>query len=166
MDALRLAYLDAMGIEVWRLRDRTEPPVREGAGAPRRLAAGPGGGDILCICGSEEEQSGKLARDIGRAMRCPPMWAWPAPESAHGGGTQTLPGLIAERMLTRVLIFGAALEPLLFEGRAPEVIAAARVHVVPGLERLAGDPGAKRTLWRLMCDEGIADPGPTGKERK
>lgn len=160
MDARRLAYLDAMGIDVW--RPRREPLAAAPIDAMPGFVLGDGDGDILCIAGSAAEAGLKLASDISRAMRNPPVWAWPVRDAEGEGEGMKLVSAIAERLFTRVLVFGQDLAGAVLGESAPEVISGARVHVVPGLERLAGDQDAKRILWAVMCEHGIAAPRNSG----
>lgn len=158
MDARRLAYLEAMGIDVW--QPRREPLPAAPAVASPRIVLGAGDGDILCIAHGAQESGSKLAADISRAMRSPPVWAWPSDGTEPGppeeDGSMTVHGVAAERLLTRVLVFGEELAEALFGAAVPEVVAGARVHVAPALERLGHDREAKRILWRMMCEHGIA----------
>jgi len=156
MDARRLAYLDAMGIDVW--QPRREPLPAAAADTAPHIALSGGDGDILCIAHSAEESGLKLAADIARAMRSPPVWAWPSAGHAGEAKVMTVQGAVAQELLTRVLVFGEDLAEALFGGEAPEVIAGARVHVVPDLERLGRDREAKRILWGVMREYGIAAP--------
>jgi hypothetical protein len=77
----------------------------------------------------------------------------------------TLEQIVSERLLTRVLVFGTELAEALFGHESPAVVAAARVHLVPGLNRLGTDRDAKRILWKAMLEQGIAAPQTTGKQR-
>lgn len=163
MDARRLAYLDAMGIDVWRPRRKPLPAAPADSAPP--IAVAGGGGDILCVARTAAESDLKLAADISHAMRSPPVWAWPTDRPAGDGEAMTVQGAVAERLLTRILVFGDDLAQLLFVGGAPEVIAGARVHVVPDLERLGHDREAKRILWSVMCEHGIAAPRSAGSEK-
>lgn len=156
MDSRNLEYLDAMGIDVW--QPRGERSSDSGANDQQRIALGEGGGDILCIVETPAQAELKLAEDIGGAMRCSPIWAWPANDSEVKGELRTVMDVVAEKLLTRVLVFGDKLAAEVLGARVPSVLSAARVHIVPGLERLATDKNAKRILWRLMLDHGIAAP--------
>lgn len=162
MDARKLAYLDAMGIDVW-LPPRGPVSPQDVADTAPLITVEDGDGSILCIAGTREEAKLKLAADISRAMTSPPVWAWPVPESGAPGGSITIDGAVADRLFTRVLVFGSALAEELFESGAPGIIGAARVHVVPGLQSLGGDRQAKRTLWQMMCEQGIAADRRAGK---
>ena len=152
MDARRLAYLDAMGIDVW------VPRSEKGAvatGAQARIQLGEGRGDLLCIAPDPRQAGLKLAADISRAMRSPPVWAWPSSGDDVAGDTD-IESAVAEGLFTRILVFGREAAELLFGPDCPEVVSTARVHIVPGLDRLGSDREAKRALWSLMLEEGIA----------
>lgn len=154
MEARSLAYLDAMGIDVWQPR-RAAPDDESGPCEPQILI-GAGDGDILCIVESESETKLKLASDIGAAMRSAPVWSWPSHDPGLAADTMTIANAVSEKMLTRILIFGENLASVIFSSEVPAVVSAARVHVVPGLNDLAQDSGAKRILWALMNENGIA----------
>lgn len=154
MDSLSLAYLDAMGIEVWQPR-RASADEDTGSGTSE-IVIGAGDGDILCIVESGSEASLRLAADIGGAMRCSPVWAWPSASAGQSGESLSVQAAVTEKMLTRILVFGGVLAARIFGPEIPTVISAARVHVVPGLAALKEDRSAKRILWGLMNENGIA----------
>ncbi len=154
MDELRLAYLEAMDIDVW--MPRGERIAAAIAGSEPRLVVSPGNGELLCIALSAEEARLKLATDISGAMRSAPVWAWPAEGAIDTPDTVSLREAVAERLATEVLIFGEVAAARLFGSVVPAVLGAARMHVVPSLARLGKDREAKRILWKLMCDQGIA----------
>lgn len=159
MDARRLAYLDALGIDVWVPRE-----VRESAevGGPA-LVLGAGDGDVLCVVASDEEGGLDLVRDIGRAMRSTPVWAWPAGAPGFGAEAVSLEEAVADRLFTRMLVFGEGVASALFGSRRPDYLGTARVHFVPGVARLGSDREAKRVLWALMQEHGIAARRAAGK---
>ena len=161
MDARRLAYLDAMGIEVWQPR-RAQAQAGDGAPAEAAIVLGEGDGSILCIADSAGLAGLKLAADISRAMRSPPVWAWPVDQDDADSESTTVETAIAERLFTRILVFGEGLAERLFPSGTPEIVGAARVHLVPGLARLGEDRQAKRILWQMMCEQGIAAGNATG----
>lgn len=154
MDSRSLAYLDAMGIEVWQPRG-TSAEENTDSGA-LEIVIGAGDGDILCIVESGSEARLRLAADIGGAMRCSPVWAWPSESSEQSGELLTVQAAVSEKMLTRILVFGEDLAARIFGPEIPTVLSAARVHVVPGLVALKEDRNAKRVLWGLMNENGIA----------
>ncbi len=154
MDPLNLEYLDAMGIDVYRVRD----PRESEAPSDPLLETGDGDGDILCIVETKDQARLKLAAGIGAAMRCAPVWSWPLDGVADSGQAQTVRNTIAEKLITRVLVFGESLAGQVFGEDVPAVISAARIHVAPGLSQVAEDQQAKRLLWKTMLDHGIAAP--------
>lgn len=161
MDSRRLAYLDAMGIDVWQPRGANAPAGPDPNGPS--IVLGPGDGDILCIVHSESESGLKLAAGIGAAMRCQPIWCWPNGETGQVAEPLTLEGAVSEKMLTRILVFGEELAEQLLGADRPEVISAARVHVVPDMDSISKDQEAKRMLWRLMNEHGLAASRSGGK---
>lgn len=155
MDARRLAYLDAMDIDVWVPRGEKSPDAGEDHAGPR-LVLGEGEGDILCLVGTGEEAAVKLAADISRAMRCAPTWGWPVGSPGFGAETVSLENAVSDRLITRVLVFGEGVASAIFGASRPDTVGTARVHLVPGIERLGSDRAAKRKLWELMLEQGIA----------
>jgi hypothetical protein len=107
----------------------------------------------------------KLAADISKAMRHPPLWGWPVNGGNDGEQLVTIENAVAEKLLTRVLVFGEDLADVVFGRDIPDFIGTARLHVVPGLDRLARDQEAKRTLWKLMLEQGIAASGASKTRR-
>lgn len=172
MDARRMAYLDAMGIDVWVPRgvpaqQAVSEPVVGGEQAPASATAGvclgPGQGEILCIAASAKQAHMKLATNISGAMRSAPVWAWPTQSIEESGGYATVAEAVGDRLITRVLVFGAELAASLLGEQAPETIGTAKLHVVPAMEALESDVEAKRALWALMRETSIAAPRPGGK---
>ena len=80
------AYLEAMDISVWRLRNAAVAeavlPETPEAIKAQGLKLGPGGGGILLVCGVDSDSASRLASDIGRAMGSNPVWAWPFTDAA------------------------------------------------------------------------------------
>ncbi|HKJ18027.1 MAG TPA: hypothetical protein VJ984_11800 [Xanthomonadales bacterium] len=156
MDSNSLEYLEAMGIDVYQLR--TQGSEDAAAEIHQLIALGEGDGDILCIVESRDQSQLGLAAGIAGAMRSSPVWAWPVSDETDSACGQSLSDTVAEKLTTRVLIFGEVLANQILGTGAPTVISAARVHVVPGLEQVGQDQKAKRALWKLMLDNGIAAP--------
>lgn len=138
-EAVRREYLEALGIEVWQSRP---PPV-----AQDRLVIGPGRGSTLLVCASPTESAGKLAGDVVRALAAEPVWAWPDP--AGDTASETLEEAIANRLFTRVIVFGEGPGALLYGGDVPAVLGSASINQVPGLEDLAISGSNKRAFWDL-----------------
>lgn len=171
MDARRMAYLDAMGIDVWVPRGASAQqavPGPEVGVAPAPVSAtagvclGPGQGEILCIAASAKQAHMKLATNISGAMRSAPVWAWPTQSIEESGGYATVAEAVGDRLITRVLVFGAELAESLLGEQAPDTIGTAKLHVVPAMEALESDVEAKRALWALMRETSIAAPRPGG----
>lgn len=158
IDQTQLAYLDAMGIEVW--VPRVDEPGKAAAehGMPIQVfAPGPGmDSDILCVVENQSQAALRLAVDIGRAMRSEPIWTWPDYGEADGAKPMPLDDVLHDRMTTQALVFGSALAAQLLGEPPPDCIGAAKIHIVPSLDELAGDRDAKRILWALMREQGIA----------
>lgn len=157
MDSNHVAYLDAMGIEVWVPRVG-KPPGESDVGGSIYVPADSPDGDILCVVETGEQARLPLAVDIGRAMRCMPVWSWPADAHASDVACMSLDEVVRDRLATQILVFGATLCAHLFGETPPDYIGAARVHVVPSLQDLGSDRGAKRILWNLMREQGINKP--------
>ena len=60
LNSRQQAYLDAMDIGVWSLRE-PEVPVKDSAQQSVRLKLGPGGGGVLLICAADNESASRLA---------------------------------------------------------------------------------------------------------
>ncbi|MEJ2384709.1 MAG: hypothetical protein P8Y54_09965 [Xanthomonadales bacterium] len=140
-EARRRAYLEAMGFDIW----VAKPP---GPG-PVRLVVGPGAGGDLLICAAPDASSGKLAADIARALGDDPVWAWPDPEGDLA--CPTVDEAVADRLFTRLLVFGEELARDLFGPESPEVLGSAAVRVAPAMDELAVRGNAKQAFWRLIC---------------
>jgi DNA polymerase III psi subunit len=138
----RRAYLEAMGLDIWL---RKPPPAERD-----RLVVGPGAGSALLVCARPEASSGKLAADIARAIGSEPVWAWP--EAEGDASNPTLEEAVGERLVTRLLIFGADLARALCGPKVPDVLLSAAVHVAPDLDELAARGSARRALWRAIAN--------------
>lgn len=162
MDARRLAYLDAMDIDVWVPRGETSPDAGQDESGPR-LVLGEGEGDILCLVGTGEEAALQLAADIGRAMRRAPTWGWPAGNPGYGAEVVNLENAVSDRQITCILVFGEGVASAVFGASRPDTVGTARIYLVPAIERLGSDRAAKRELWELMLEQGIAAGRAGGK---
>ena len=139
------AYLEAMGIPVWVRRGLAQ------AAGPTPVAAlqlGPGKGPLLLLCAGVHESSSLLAADIARALRCEPVWGWPAPVGEGRG----VASAVGDGLFTQVLTFGSETETALFGGPAPESLGSARVLRAASLPALAADPDERRGLWRMLVE--------------
>ena len=152
------AYLDAMGIPVWVARGGA--PEKSLEDAPRgRIQLGPGDGQLMLLCGSISEPAGKLATDVARALGTRPVWAWPAADEGL-----ELAEAVEEAMFTHVLVFGPETELGLFGGPAPELVGSAAVLRLPSLVELSSSPGARKTLWRTLTANRLAQRESAGRQ--
>ncbi len=131
--------------------ERPNPAPTKPQPEPQGVVLGPGQGDCLYVCGSNDDTAGPLASDLARVPGESPVWALVA---ADGEGDR-LEAAIAERLFTQVVVFGAAQAQLVFGGDAPDQCGPARVTVVPDLDRLARDARARRQCWALLKGAGI-----------
>lgn len=143
------AYLEAMGIPVWVRRGQAQ------AAGPAQVAGlqlGPGKGPLLLLCAAVSESSSQLAADIARALRCEPVWGWPAPDGEGDG----VAAAVGDGLFTHLLVFGNETESALFGGPAPETLASARVLRAASLPVLAAEPDERRGLWRALVENRLA----------
>ena len=140
IEARRRAYLEAIGLDVWLIR-----PTAEERGC---LAVNAGRGSTLLICPSSADCLTDVAADVARALGGDPVWAWLDPLPEDGG--ERLESLIAQRLITRVLLLGPAAERSLFQGDAPEIVGSATVSVAPSLDDLASSASARKAFWDLL----------------
>lgn len=144
------AYLDAMDIGVWRLRESAlpqAPPAVNDLG----LKLGPGGGGILLICSVDSDSASRLASDISRAMGSNPVWAWPHADAS----AVLLPGAIEDNLFTTVAIFGAGLAGTFFDGDLPASLNSANIVLLPAMQDLENSAEARKALWSTLCRSGM-----------
>lgn len=141
------AYLDAMGIPVWVLRNTTSTRATVQA-----VHIGPGSGQVLLLCAARDESSGKLASDISRCLRAEPVWGWPVEDDSASPMAEA----VAERLFTHILVFGSNAEAAAFGGPAPEVVGSAAVIRTPALPDLRQSMAERRKLWALLCQHRLA----------
>lgn len=165
IDAVRQQYLEAMGITAW-VRRGQRPPGSDatpaeavttavGAAVDSSVRVGPGEGPGLCVCAGADEASDPLASDIARAMGAPPAWAWPD----TGPDAGTLEDVAGERLFTGLVVFGAGLARMLFDGDPPVSCGPARVVVVPSLGEMETSGDARRACWRALREAGLVASG-------
>lgn len=150
-----LAYLDAMDISVWCLREtaavaspassQAAPDVSPG------LKLGPGGGGVLLLCATDDQTSGRLASDISRALGSVPVWAWPDPES----NAVKLADAVDENLFTTVAIFGEELAEKFFGNEQPHSISGAKLVILPAMDNIQCRAEARRGLWATLCRAGM-----------
>lgn len=139
-EARRLAYLDALGLDVWVLRPPEVPH--------NRLVVQPGEGSTLLICDLPDATATRIAADISRALGGQVVWAWPDPLGSEE--SPLLEDAVGQRLFTRVVLFGEELERKLFAGEAPLTVGSAGITVTHGLDELAVRGTAKRELWNRL----------------
>ena len=140
IEAQRRAYLEALGLDVW----VTRPPAREGGS----LAVSGGRGSTLLVCAASADCLTDIAADVARALGGDPVWAWLDPRPEEGG--ERLEHVITQRLITRVLLLGAATERSLFQGSAPAIVGTATVSVAPALDDLAASASVRKSFWQLL----------------
>lgn len=144
------AYLDAMGIPVWALREAPAigtPPVDN----KRSLKLGPGSGGILLICATDTDSASKLANDISRALGKVPVWSWPDDgEDAVEPATA-----VDENLFTTVAIFGTELAEQFFGSELPLNLNSASLVLLPSMRDLETGAEARQSLWADLCRSGM-----------
>lgn len=172
--ARQRAYLDAMGIEVWSLRQtppsletttahtREDEATNDGAiddrtikdgiidGGPT-LKLGSGSGGILLVCAADVDSASRLANDISRAMTSVPVWAWPAEEST----AVSLTAAVDDKLFTTVAIFGTDLAGQFVEGGLPTNMNSANLVILPSMQELQTQADARKSLWTTICRSGM-----------
>lgn len=156
LDSRQQAYLDAMDIGVWHLR---ESVVADSSVAEKttQLKLGPGRGGILLICDKDTASAGRLANDIDRALGGAPVWAWPWPSSEPGGVELTL--AVKENLFTMVAFFGKELAAQFFNGEPPAHLSSAKLVLLPSMQDIQHLAEARRALWATFCGSGMLDLG-------
>lgn len=154
------AYLDALEIEVWCLREpaitsnsfsaESSPIPAEAEQAPG-LKLGPGGGGVLLICEADSDSASRLANDISRALGSVPVWAWPHAED----GSTPLNRAVEENLFTTVAIFGEELAGQFFDGELPAALDSAQLVLLPSMQDLQTRAEARQQLWEAFCRFGM-----------
>jgi len=147
------AYLDAMDIGVWCLRDvvkATEPSKY----VPANLKLGPGSGGVLLVCAADSDSASRLSSDISRCLSNVPVWAWPDTNP----GSIKIADAVEENLFTTVAIFGRALTAQLFDRDMPSHLNSAKLVQLPSMEDIQSQAGARQTLWKILCRSGMVGP--------
>ena len=150
IDNRQQAYLDAMEIGVWCLRE----PASVAEAAPTNtpgLKLGPGGGGILLICEADTDSASRLANDIIRSLGSVPVWAWPYAEDS----AVNLTSAIEDKLFTTVAIFGDELAAQFFDGELPPGLSSAKLVLLPAMQDIKTSAGARQTLWSTLCRSGM-----------
>jgi len=146
------AYLDAMDVDVWQLREVAAPP-NEPAIKSAQLKLGPGNGGILLVCATDGESSNRLANDINRTLGRLPVWAWPSAD----GDTVDLTGAVDDKLFTTVAIFGEELAKVFFDGELPGGLSSANLVLLPSIQDIQNLAEARQTLWATLCRSGMLE---------
>jgi hypothetical protein len=160
------AYLDAIGIEVWSLRESASPSpspspslsppptpsvVASLNASTPRLRIGTGGGGILLICAADVDSAGRLANDISRSLGNVPVWAWPDDEPT----AIDLDSAVDEKLFTTVAVFGSDLAGQFFDGDLPTAVSSAKLVLLPSMRDIQTKPEARQSLWASFCRSGM-----------
>ena len=146
------AYLDAMDIGVWCLRESAYAAEPAPINAPG-LKLGPGGGGILLICAADTDSASRLANDINRALGSAPVWGWPHADDS----TVDLSNAVEENLFTTVAIFGNELAAQFFDGELPSGLSSAKLVLLPAMQDIKTRAGARQTLWTTLCRSGMVN---------
>jgi len=144
------AYLDAMDIGVWCLRETSSPAAPALDSAPG-LKLGPGGGGVLLICAADTDSASRLANDISRALGNVPVWAWPEP----GDSATSLTCAVEDNLFTTVAIFGNELANKFFSDELPVSLGSAKLVLFPAMEDIQSQAEARQALWATLCHTGM-----------
>lgn len=153
-DSRHQAYLEAMDIDVWSLREPVTPQAGVGESA-LTLRLGPGNGGLLLVCALDTDSSGRLANDINRVLGSTPVWAWPDDDSAAIGINQA----VDENLFTMIGVFGIDLAIRLFGDESPAYLNSAKLVVLPSMRDVETRAESRRELWSLFCTTGLLVPG-------
>ena len=148
--SLRQAYLEAMDIAVWSLRQPASPETGI-AKNHVQLKLSPGNAGSLLICAADTDSAGRLANDISRTLGSAPVWAWPSDDT----GTVDLPGAVEDKLFTTVAIFGEELAMQFFEGELPAHLNSAKLVLLPSMQDIQNMAESRRTLWATLCRSGM-----------
>lgn len=146
----QLAYLEAMDIDVWRLRLGQVVTSNETNKTPG-IKLGPGSGGVLLLCTDPEYSSSRLANDVVRSLGGVPVWAWP---QCDDSGVE-LVDAVDEHLFTTVAIFGQQLADSFFTGHLPKNLNAAKLVLLPSMEDILNCAEARRLLWNTLCNTGM-----------
>ena len=144
------AYLDAMDIGVWCLRESATTETSDTHRAPG-LKLGPGGGGILLVCSADTDSASRLANDISRALGSVPAWAWPHADAS----AVNLSEAVEENLFTTVAIFGSDLAVRLFGAELPVSLNSAKLVLLPAMQNLQSGAEARQVLWATLCRSGM-----------
>jgi len=144
------AYLDAMDIDVWRLRETPCVATAATNHAPG-LKLGPGGGGILLVCAVDADSANRLANDISRALGSTPVWAGPHADT----DAVKLGDAVEENLFTTVAVFGRELATRFFDEEPPTSLKSASLVLLPSMQDIQTLAVARRELWATICCSGM-----------
>jgi hypothetical protein len=147
------AYLDAMDIGVWCLRDAVKTSATSEY-VPAGLKMGPGSGGVLLICAEDHDSASRLSSDISRCLCNVPVWAWPDADSS----AVKLDDAVDENLFTTVAIFGQDLAAQLFDVEMPSHLNSAKLVRLPSMADIQSLAEARQTLWKILCHSGMVGP--------
>lgn len=170
------AYLDAIGIEVWSLREsdlltqpqaqpQPQPQAQAQVSAPApvqavgtstqesglRLRIGSGSGGLLLVCAADVDSASRLANDISRALGSVPVWAWPNDEET----AVELATAVDEKLFTTVAVFGDDLAGRFFAGQLPSAVSSAKLVLLPSMQDIQTSAEARQSLWDTIYRSGM-----------
>lgn len=151
-DNRQRAYLDAMGIDVWSLREAPDAPVSNLPESPG-IKLGPGDGGVLLVCADDTDSASRLANDIERALGHVPVWSWPQEDE----NTVQLKTAVDEHLYTVVAIFGEELAGRFFDGELPGSLNSAKLVLLPSMQDIQSKADARKALWSIFCRAGMVD---------
>ena len=146
------AYLDAMEVGVWSLRE-TESVVDFDAEEAPGLKLGPGGGRILLVCAVDIDSASRLANDISRALGNVPVWAWPLADAS----AVKISHAVEENLFTTVAFFGSDLAGQFCGSGLPANLNSAKLVVLPAMQDLNNQAEARQLLWATFCRSGMVN---------
>lgn len=150
--SLQQAYLEAMDIAVWSLRQPASPETGI-AKNHVQLKLSPGSAGSLLICAADTDSASRLANDISRALGSAPVWAWPSDDA----GTVDLPRAVEDNLFTTVAVFGEELALQLFEGELPAHLNSAKLVLLPSMRDIQNRADIRRALWATICRSGMQE---------
>ena len=144
------AYLDAMDIPIWVLRNAVDIDIPDCA-SEMTLKLGAGSGGVLLICAVDTDSASKLANDINRALGSVPVWSWPDTSE----GTVSPEVAVDENLFTTVAVFGSELAAQFFGDNFPDNLNSANLVLLPSMRELESDADARKMLWAGLCRSGM-----------
>ena len=184
IEARQLAYLEAMDIPVWVLRQQASPaPVGHAQSPPQvqEVIAKPAAVEAVTADPVAAEPAGadqvrspglKLSPGAGGVMLVCARDSDSASKKSNditralgkmpvwawpAADEQALSAAdaVEENLFTCVAIFGEALGHLLFGDEIPSSLGSARLVLLPAMSELTNSAAARRELWSVLCRSGM-----------